>query len=36
MIPMPAAMSAIKLMTNAPTRTTSAMEAKALLSESFE
>ncbi len=36
MMPTPAAMSAIKLMTNAPTRTTPAMEANALLSESFE
>ena len=36
MIPMPAATSAIRLMTNAPIRTTSAIAVNALLSESFE
>ena len=36
MMPMPAATSAIKLMTNAPTRTTPAIDTNALLSESFE
>ena len=36
MIPMPAAMSAMRLITNAPIRTTSAIEVKALFSESFE
>jgi hypothetical protein len=36
MIPMPAATRAMRLMTNAPMRTTSATEVKALFSESFE
>ena len=36
MMPMPAATSAMKLITNAPMRTTPAIEANALLSESFE